>query len=151
MSLHRIFVYGTLKQGFCNHHVNVGRRVGTAHATAVAYPLLVIGERCLPWLLNRPGQGVPVVGELYEVDDHGLALMDELEQIDEAGWYERVRITVRPCDAQGRPEPGGEGGADVETWVYFGSEAGAAGQVVHAGPLAAYTRELEARYRPRAD
>ena len=34
---HRIFVFGTLKQGFCNFHINRGTRVGGD--VAAAYPL----------------------------------------------------------------------------------------------------------------
>ena len=72
---HLIFVLGTLKQGFRNFHVNRGRRVGGDVVTIAPYPLYGIGPRHLPWLLDRPGQGQPVVGPLFEVDDDTLAAM----------------------------------------------------------------------------
>ena len=72
---HLIFVLGTLKQGCRNFHVNRGRRVGGDVVTSAPYPLYGIGPRHLPWLLDRPGQGQPVVGQLFEVDDDTLAAM----------------------------------------------------------------------------
>ena len=72
---HLIFVFVTLKQGCRNFHVNRGRRVGGDVVTIAPYPLYGIGPRHLPWLLDRPGQGQPVVGQLFEVDDDTLAAM----------------------------------------------------------------------------
>lgn len=134
----RIFVFGTLKQGFGNFHVNRGRRIGGDFVTCAPHPLYVVGPRHLPWLLERPGQGLPVIGQLFEVDGEALAAMDRLERIDTPDWYRRGRILVAAAD------PPGE--APVEAFVYFGSEGGFAGKVVHAGPLAEYTLELAARY-----
>lgn len=133
--LHRIFVFGTLKQGFRNFHVNRGSRVGGDVITVQPHPLHIMGPHRLPWLLNRPGEGLPVIGQLFEVDDTTLAAMDVLERVDDPLWYQRQRIAVRP-------HPGAPGDAVIDAWVYFGSEAGLAGQTVHAGPLAEYTLAL---------
>lgn len=133
---HLIFVFGTLKEGFRNFHVNQGRRVGGDVVTVQPHPLYVIGPRCLPWLLDRPGEGLPVVGQLFEVDDTTLAAMDRLERVDDPWWYVRRRIAVRP-------HPGV--GPTVEAWVYFGGEPGFADAEQHAGPVAEYTLELAAR------
>ena len=70
---HLIFVYGTLKEGFCNFHVNQGRRVDGDYVTVQAHALYIVGPRRLPWLVPQPGQGGPVVGQLFEVDDITLA------------------------------------------------------------------------------
>lgn len=139
---HLIFVFGTLKEGFRNAHVNRGRRVPGQYATQAPRPLYIVGARCLPWLLDRPGEGLTVFGELYAVDDGALAAMDALERIDSPGWYERRRVTVRA-------HPGG--GPMLEPWVYFGSEAGFAGAAQHVDPIAEYTLEHQARYVPRAE
>ncbi len=135
--LHRIFVYGTLKQGFPNCHINRGQRVPGVFVTTQPYPLYILGEAHLPWLVQQPGQGHAVAGELYEVDDAGLAAMDVLEQIDEPGWYHRERIQVQPVDS----------GEAVQTFVYFGSTPRVALETVHAGPLAVYTAEHATTYR----
>jgi gamma-glutamylaminecyclotransferase len=135
---HLLFVFGTLKQGHANFHINQGRRVPGDFVTAQAHPLFIIGPRRLPWLLERPGQGLPVVGQLFEADDAALARMDELERIDDPLWYQRRPVDVRPVDTPAA--------APRRAWVYFGSEAGFAGQQLHAGPVAEYTPELAARY-----
>jgi gamma-glutamylaminecyclotransferase len=136
---HLLFVFGTLKEGHPNFHINKGRRIPGDFVTAQAHPLFIVGPRLLPWLLERPGQGLPVIGQLFEADDAALALMDELERIDDPLWYQRRLIDVRPVDLPAAPPR--------RVWVYFGSEAGFAGQPVHAGPIAEYTLALAARYR----
>jgi gamma-glutamylaminecyclotransferase len=93
-----------------------------------------VGEFWLPWLLEgeaEAGAGHPVVGQIYTVDDAGLAAMDKLEQIDEAGWYERRRIAVRA-----RHDPQAE---VLQPWVYFGSREGLAAGGKRLGPVAEYT------------
>lgn len=137
-----VFVFGTLKQGYRNAHINRGTRVPGRYVTTRPYPLHIIGARCLPWLLDRPGEGLPVFGELYETDADALAEMDRLERIDSPDWYERRRIAVQV-------HPGA--GPVLEPWVYFGSESGFAGAAVHAGPLAEYALEHQAQYVPRAE
>ena len=136
--MHQLFVFGTLKQGFCNHPVNRGRRLGAQWVTVQPYPLYIIGAGCMPWLLDRSGQGLPVIGQLFELDDQLLAELDCFEQVDEPLWYQRRRIRVRPHSA----DRAAGGDADAEAWVYFGGEAGFAGAVLHAGPMAEYTLAL---------
>ncbi len=77
-----VFVYGTLKQGFPNHATNRGRRVAGTATTVDPWPLYLVSERSVPWLIDRKGGGVRVTGELYEVDDDALVAMDRLERID---------------------------------------------------------------------
>ena len=137
MAIH-LFVFGTLKQGFGNFHVNQGRRIGGDFVTVAPHPLFIVGSRHLPWLLERPGEGQPVTGQLFEVDDAALAAMDRLERIDEPGWYLRRHIQVRPARDPAAPP--------LQAFVYFGSEAGLVGELVHAGPLAEYTQALAAQF-----
>ena len=133
---HRLFVFGTLKHGFCNAHVNRGRRIGGAFVTVQPYPLYIVGPRHLPWLVQRPGQGHPVLGQLFEVDEPMLTEMDRLERITEPLWYRRELLQVQPRD----------GGDASGAWVYFGSPERLALETVHAGPLTEYTAELAAAY-----
>ena len=137
---HRIFVFGTLKQGFCNHHVNRGTRVGGDWVTVQPHPLFILGPRHLPWLLPQPGQGHRVVGQLFEVDDTTLADMDRLERVTEPLWYQRQPIEVRPFDSRAGSD------AAQTAWVYFGSPERLAVETVHAGPVPEYTAELAAAY-----
>lgn len=134
-----LFVFGTLKAGFRNSHYNRGRQRPGRHVTLLPHPLFIVGERCLPWLLQRPGEGLPVAGEVYAVDAEALAHMDALERVGTPGWYERARIEVVD-----------EHGERLSPWVYFGSVDGFAGATVHIGPIGEYTLEHQARYVPRA-
>ena len=134
--MHLVFVFGTLKQGYCNFHINRGQRVGVDHVTVERYPLYILGDENLPWLLPAAGQGHPVVGQLFEVDDSTLAEMDQLERVDEALWYRRQSISVRPC----------EGGEICSAWVYFGNHERMLLETVHTGPVPEYTQALAAAY-----
>ncbi|MCM5569714.1 gamma-glutamylcyclotransferase [Burkholderiaceae bacterium FT117] len=134
-----VFVYGTLKQGFPNFRVNRGTRVAGEFVTLRPYPLYVVGDIRVPWLVDRPGSGHPVAGELYRVDAQALALMDELEQIDEPGWYSRREIEVGPR--------GAAGGETATAFVYFGCADRLESIAVHLGPIAEYTEDLARSYR----
>jgi gamma-glutamylaminecyclotransferase len=46
-------------------------------------------------MLNCPGDGHQVEGELYEVDDEGLNRIDALERIQESDGYRRSVIRVK--------------------------------------------------------
>lgn len=134
-----VFVYGTLKQGFRNAHVNTGVRVPGEFVSVQPYPLYVIGPYHLPWLVDDAGQGEPVLGQLYEVDDAGLVRMDELERIAEPDWYRRGEILVRRADQTDAPP--------VAAMVYFGSAKRLQTEAVHLGPVPAFTHEHAALHR----
>ncbi|XP_047155979.1 putative gamma-glutamylcyclotransferase At3g02910 [Vigna umbellata] len=112
-----IFTYGTLKRGFSNHPllqdlIRAGDAsfVGT-YRTAGKYPL-VCGPYRVPFLLNFPGSGCWVHGELYSVSTRGLVRMDELEGTSRAH-YERLPIKVVPAGEGEEEEEGKE--AEEET------------------------------------
>jgi gamma-glutamylaminecyclotransferase len=136
-----VFVFGTLKQGFPNFAVNQGRRVGSAFRTLERHPLLLVGERHVPWLIDSPGLGERVAGELYEVNAAALAAMDELEGVGRPDGYHRKGLRVQAAT------PGDD--AVVLAHVYMKR----ADQVVEAnvqiGPLAEYTLAHAALYRRR--
>jgi gamma-glutamylaminecyclotransferase len=76
---HQVFVYGTLKQGFRNFHINHGLRLPGEFITVQPHALLIVGEYWLPWLLQEApetAEGHRVIGQIYAVDDAGLADMD---------------------------------------------------------------------------
>ncbi|XVF13634.1 hypothetical protein REPUB_Repub08aG0224500 [Reevesia pubescens] len=94
----RIFTYETLKQGHRNHYLmqDLIRQKDAiflgAHVTHQPHPL-VIGPHGIPYLINLPGHGHQVKGELYSVSTRGLVLLDELEGVS-IGHYERLPIQV---------------------------------------------------------
>ncbi|CAN0562794.1 unnamed protein product [Rangifer tarandus platyrhynchus] len=92
-----VFVYGTLKTGQPNHRVLLdgahGRAAFRGRArTLEPYPLVIAGEHNIPWLLNLPGRGHRVAGEVYEVDGRMLRFLDEFEDCPDM--YQRTRLRV---------------------------------------------------------
>jgi gamma-glutamylaminecyclotransferase len=133
----KVFVYGTLKEGFRNFHVNRGTRLPGEFVTEQALPLYVIGEFGLPWLVHDPGQGHRVVGQVFEVDAAALAQLDVLERVNDPDWYTRCPLRVRPRG----------GGEPVDAVAYFGSPARLRDETVHHGPIAEYTSGHQALYQ----
>jgi gamma-glutamylaminecyclotransferase len=139
LSFKRIFVYGTLKSGFPNHALNHGRRLSGEYTTVDAYPLYLVGERYSPWLVDLPGEGTPVTGELYELDKEALLCMDELERVGMPGGYKRriVEVIQRP---HGQPQ---------SAFVYLKAPAQLSEAKVISGPLAYYELTHAEAYRRR--
>lgn len=104
-----VFVYGTLKKGFPNYaaYMQSAEFAGTCQ-TVEKYPLMLNGDRQVPCLVNTPGKGFAVSGELYRVDDNCLQRLDELEGLGRPGGYLRCAIDLlvnqgtgpRRCQAQ---------------------------------------------------
>lgn len=97
-----VFTYGTLKKGFSNHTllqdmISTGDASYIGLFTTVSRLPLVCGPYRVPFLLNFPGLGERVTGELYSVSVSGLIRMDELEGTSK-GHYERLPIHVRSRD-----------------------------------------------------
>lgn len=91
----KIFVYGTLKRGKSNHGLLHGSRfLGTA----------VLFEHGIYSLGSYPGvepmEGKQVVGELFEITEGTLAVLDRLEGVNHKkpkdGLYRRELVTVWP-------------------------------------------------------
>ena len=127
-----LFVYGSLKEGFPNFHVNQGRRLPGEFRTVQRHPLYLIAGR-LPCLLPEPGEGLHVLGQLFEVSPEALARMDELERVGQPGGYTRESILVQ---RMATPQP-----APVAAFVYLQSRAMLDAVGTHLGPLELYTLE----------
>lgn len=136
---HLVFVFGTLKEGFPNFATNSGTRVPGVFRTAAAYPLYLVGERHTPWMIDAPGEGKPVAGQLFRVDDAALAAMDRLERVQEADGYHRATITLQ--DARG---------GTVLAYAYLKRAQLLAREDIRHGPLAEYEPAHARLYRPRA-
>lgn len=133
-----LFVYGSLKHGFPNQHVNTGRRVAGRFRTLERYPLYLLGAGEVPCLVAPAGSGYQVAGELYEVGAADLARMDKLERIGEPDGYERVEILVEHLDAAS-PE-------QVRALVYLKQESRIPSATVRIGPFEEYTLVHAARF-----
>ncbi|KAL9664808.1 hypothetical protein QQ045_020216 [Rhodiola kirilowii] len=140
-----VFAYGTLKRGFPNHNLLldlISDKDATflgPHKTSTSFPL-IIGPHGIPYLINIPGSGFRVAGELYFVTDKALARLDELEGVG-IGHYERLPVVV-------------DGVMKVEAEAYFGHRSFGeemwrrkSGVVV----VEEYTAEMAVGYVRRAD
>ena len=102
-----VFVYGSLKKGFYNHSLFLANSKFLSNAETVAkYPLVTASRYNLVFLLNKPGQGHNVKGEVYEVDDVTLAQLDRLEEVPVL--YSKLLITVKT-----------ESGSELEAIAYL--------------------------------
>ena len=95
-----LFTYGSLKQGFCNAHINTGERVPGRYRTREHLPFYLMGDGHVPCVIHAPGTGHPVVGELYRASPEALAGMDRLERIGEPGGYSRIAIELVRTDTE---------------------------------------------------
>lgn len=115
----QIFVYGTLKRGQPNHHRMLDSANGEAGFLSTActvqkFPLVIAGPHNVPFLLDVPGQGHRIRGELYTVDERMLAFLDDFEMVPTR--YQRV-----PVELQVERSEGG-GSATAEAFVYIRKE-----------------------------
>lgn len=102
-----VFVYGTLKRGQPNHKVLLDATNGCATfrgrgRTVEPFPLVIAGEHNIPRLLNLPGRGRRVFGEIYAVDEQMLRFLDEFEGCPDL--YQRVRVSVAVLEPEGASE-----------------------------------------------
>lgn len=102
----RVFLYGTLKRGGAlHHHVQDQQFAGVAH-TCTLGRLYNLGW--YPGLIED-SDGVAIEGEVWEVDDATLDILDEVEGVND-GLYERRLIQMQsPFDRD-----------DVITYFYLG-------------------------------
>ncbi|KAG8452063.1 hypothetical protein GDO86_004020 [Hymenochirus boettgeri] len=102
-----IFVYGTLKKGQPNYHVittsNHGKAVFKGTGTTVEkYPLVIAVEANIPFLLDIPGIGHHISGEIYSVDEQLLHFLDEFEGCP--NFYQRTVKKINILDWEGKDD-----------------------------------------------
>lgn len=138
---HLVFVFGTLKEGFPNFGTNMGVRIPGEFITMREFPLYLVGDRFSPWLIASPGAGHQVVGQVFEVEQAALTLMDKLERIDQADGYRRQFIDIAPRAT--KPA------TPFSVFAYLKAPEHLTISEVRLGPLAEYTMEHAALYRSR--
>jgi gamma-glutamylaminecyclotransferase len=91
-----VFAYGTLKRGFPLHPCGMSQaRYLGAYQTTRPYPLLIACDFFGPIMLDQPGRGLPVRGELFAVPDESLPTLDRLEAVGKPGSF-RTTLEVEP-------------------------------------------------------
>lgn len=89
-----VFVYGTLKRGFPNHHYMADCRFLSEGRTVERFPLVVGGDWFSPYLLPEAGEGHCVNGEVWEVPEAVMPALDALESVHLPNGYRRREIAI---------------------------------------------------------
>jgi gamma-glutamylaminecyclotransferase len=102
---HTLFVYGTLKRNFSNHHLLKDSKFLGTGRTKEKYAMYESG---IPFVVkNEPVSSI--YGELYQVDDATLQRLDRLE--GHPDWYCREQVELITATEQ-----------TVTAWIYFNPE-----------------------------
>uniref|UniRef100_A0A1I8JPB3 Gamma-glutamylcyclotransferase family protein n=1 Tax=Macrostomum lignano TaxID=282301 RepID=A0A1I8JPB3_9PLAT len=106
-----IFTYGTLKSDLPNgfRMQQIGAKLLGTAKTVKPYPLVIASEYNIPALLDYPGRGHRVQGELYAVRDS--TRVDEFEGHPEQ--YRRAKIVVELIELAKTPGAESEFGAGI--------------------------------------
>jgi gamma-glutamylaminecyclotransferase len=86
-----IFVYGTLKRGYANHHFISGQAFAGTAQTPPGYTLYDLAG--YPGMVRQGDDVKGVFGEVWSVDDECLLRLDELEGVAE-GLYSREAVAL---------------------------------------------------------
>jgi gamma-glutamylcyclotransferase (GGCT)/AIG2-like uncharacterized protein YtfP len=105
-----VFVYGTLKRGGVNHAWIEAQQFVAEARTVPAYRMYDLGG--YPGMV-RSADGISIQGEIWNVDEAGLAQLDVLEDTA-GGEYERVVVPLEGEQATQR----------VEGYIYLRRVAG---------------------------
>jgi gamma-glutamylcyclotransferase (GGCT)/AIG2-like uncharacterized protein YtfP len=78
----KIFAVGTLKRGFPLHDEGLsdGTYLGE-YRTRERFPMIIAGPWYAPMVLDQPGTGLQIKGELYEIPEVSLSRLDALESV----------------------------------------------------------------------
>ncbi|XP_055374485.1 troponin C-akin-1 protein [Condylostylus longicornis] len=111
-ALNKLFVCGALKYGQPNHSILANTANGYAKfwckaTTTEKLPLVIATRYNIPFLLNKPGIGNYVTGEIYEVDNKMLDVLDNLEDCQDIYTREIQNMNI------------GVGEGTVPCWVYL--------------------------------
>ncbi|GFR79994.1 gamma-glutamylaminecyclotransferase [Elysia marginata] len=117
---HLAFMYGTLKTTEANHKVLFSRDpagvtfIGEGQ-TVDLYPLVVTTPFNIPFLLHQENAGKKIHGEIYQISETTLRLLDEFE--GHPDFYERRKVKAELLtDADGHHLRDGPKVLDV--WLY---------------------------------
>ncbi|KAM4700096.1 gamma-glutamylaminecyclotransferase isoform 1-T9 [Discoglossus pictus] len=119
-----LFLYGTLKKGQPNYHIMSDGEHGKAiykgiGKTVDKYPLVIAEKANIPFMLNIPGRGHHIVGEIYSVDDQLLQFLDDFESCPDM--YQRAPMRIEIVEWEGKegsPEETPAVSTVIECFVY---------------------------------
>lgn len=122
----KIFIYGTLKRGECRAGLLRDQRFLGVVRTAARYRLYDTGS--YPVLVEvdaaggEAGEGRPIEGELWQVDDECLAKLDEVECVPDL--YQRGAIELQVSSRAGVGSEEDVSVVGAQAYFFQGSVAG---------------------------
>ena len=123
--MHRVFVYGTLKRGFPNFDAGMRTALYRGRCrTKERFPLVIAGPWHTPCLIDEPGAGFQVLGELYDVTNACLEVLDRIEHVGLPNGYHRREVVVSMAEGDG------------DAWIYLRARATLGD--IHSGPMEEY-------------
>ncbi len=87
-----VFVYGTLKRGFCNHFVMGNSRFIEKVITKNKYLMFIDKFGGFPYILDLYNDGLQIKGEMFDVPAERIDFLDEFEGVPDL--YHRKEIEV---------------------------------------------------------
>ena len=106
----KLFIYGTLKTGYCRHHVLEEQTYLGEARTAAKYRLVDTGS--YPALVEDPN-GLEIEGQLWDIDPSCLDAIDALEGAPDL--FKRKPVALKEPSEQ-----------DAQTYIYQHSVNGLA-------------------------
>lgn len=100
---HKVFVYGTLKFGYCNHYLLQGK----IPQSAIAPHIQLHAGPDYPFAIRGQGNAH---GEVYEIDEITLQALDRLEQ-DHDDYYRELTPVIL------------ENQQEMMAWIYLNNNA----------------------------
>lgn len=106
----KVFVYGSLKRGYALHHLLETATFTGCSTTVPRYRIYDLGS--YPGLIDAP-DGLAIHGEVYEVTEDTLRILDDAEGVSD-GWYARRPIHLL----------GGNDQHETHAWFWLKSVSG---------------------------
>lgn len=138
--MHKVFVFGTLKEGFPNFKTNKGVRYKSIFQTKDCFRLYLVGDRFSPWLILHEGEGHRINGQVFDVSNDAFSEMDALERTSKPDGYRRVSIQVVCRDS----------GEELSVFVYGKPQSMLGGADVRSELEGEYSLEHAKLYRSRS-
>lgn len=124
-----LFTYGTLKKGFCNHHLIANLKFVDTAITCESYQMYPCSNYAFPFVLKSQNNN-PIKGEVYIIDSkNDLDLLDTLE--DYPILYDRESILVKLSN-----------GTIINAIIYFKNEETHKDIIAYENPIIEWTKEI---------
>ncbi|MFD2451176.1 gamma-glutamylcyclotransferase family protein [Ideonella paludis] len=94
-------------------------------------------ENRAPWLMNQPGLGHHVVGQVFEVDEAHVEALDRFEEVGQPTGYARVPLVLHAVD---------DPDTQLQAYAYMKQALQLTDDIPREGPFEEYTQSLAVGY-----